>query len=175
MQSHKAVFLDRDGTIGGGKTVQYPGEFILFPYTLKCIHFLKQAGFFVFTFTNQPGIERGEAQLGMFEKELASFGFDALYICPHKPETGCTCRKPGTGLLEQAAKDYQLNWDECFVIGDRWSDMVAGNRMGCHCILVRTGAGMEALREYRHKWMEIEPDYIANNLEDAVQWILEQD
>jgi histidinol phosphatase-like enzyme len=60
------------------------------------------------------------------------------------------------------------------VIGDRWTDMVAANEMGCRGILVQTGAGMEALGKHRFKWKEIEPDFIACNLEEAVQWILER-
>lgn len=168
-----AVFLDRDGTIGGGDTVQYPSEFLLFPFTLKCIKLLQQKGFLVFAFTNQPGIARGEAQIEAFEQELLSFGFDGVYLCPHQPEDGCTCRKPATGMLERAAREHNLKWSKCAVIGDRWSDMVAANRIGCHGVLVQTGAGKEAMEKYRYKWKGIVPDYIAINLEDATKWILE--
>jgi HAD superfamily hydrolase (TIGR01662 family) len=105
MRTTKAVFLDRDETIGGG-TVQYPKEFVLFPQTLECMESLQQSGFLVFSFPNQPGISRGEAQSEMFEQELLSFGFDGIYLCPHQPEDRCNCRKPATGLLERAAIEH---------------------------------------------------------------------
>jgi histidinol-phosphate phosphatase family protein len=171
---NKAVFLDRDGTIGGGVTVQYPSDFFLFSYTLKCIRLLQQKGYLVFSFTNQPGIARGEVPMESFEQELLSFGFDGIYVCPHKPEDNCTCRKPATGMLERAASEHHLEWSKCAVIGDRWSDIVAANRIGCRGVLVQTGAGREAMGKYRYKWKNIDPDYIARNLEDATQWLLEE-
>ncbi|WP_028775953.1 HAD-IIIA family hydrolase [Shimazuella kribbensis] len=170
----RIVFLDRDGTIGGGRTVQYPNEFTLYPFTLDCIRLLKETGYYVFAFTNQPGISRGEVKAESFKQELVSFGFDATYLCPHTAEEGCSCRKPSTGLLERAAKEHQIDLKNSVVIGDRWSDMVAARQAGCLCILVQTGAGREAMRKYRHKWVHMQADYTAKNLKHAVNWLLDK-
>jgi hypothetical protein len=58
-----------------------------------------------------------------FEKELTSFGFDKVYICPHQHNEGCSCRKPAIGMLIQAAKENNLDLKQCVVIGDRWTDL----------------------------------------------------
>ena len=60
---------------------------------------------------------------------------------------------------------------ECYVIGDRWSDMVAGGRMGCKLILVLTGRGQDALGCDRDKWSEYQPVYVADNLKMAADWL----
>jgi histidinol-phosphate phosphatase family protein len=146
----------------------------LFPFALDCIRSLKKAGFYVFAFTNQPGIAKGEEKAESFNQELFSFGFDAIYLCPHTAEEGCTCRKPATGLLDRAADEHPIDLKNCVVIGDRWSDMVAAHRAGCRCILVQTGAGKEAMSIYRNKWMDLQADYIAKDLKDAVEWLLKK-
>lgn len=173
----EAVFIDRDGTIGGSNEVVYPGEFELFPFTLKSMEMLKNAGILVFSFTNQPGIARGEAQLDDFLNELNSFGFNKIYICPHQHGEGCTCRKPSPDMLIKAAKDNNLELKNCVVIGDRWTDMLAAEQAGCTKILVKTGSGEKDLSKYQNnqffgKWLEAAPDYAAENLLDAVNWLL---
>lgn len=168
----QAVFIDRDGTIGGDISVIYPSKFVLYPFTDKAINMLKNNGIKVFAFTNQPGISCGEATEEDFINELAGFGFDGTYICPHAPEHNCKCRKPGIGLLLRAKKEHGLDFSKCIVIGDRWSDMMAADRVNMKKILVLTGAGNETLVKQSSKWSEIEPDYVANNLLEAVKWIL---
>lgn len=170
----QAVFIDRDGTIGGTDDVIYPGEFELFPFAKEAITVLKEKGIKIFSFTNQPGISRGEASVEDFISELRRFGFDYIYICPHQDGQGCKCRKPGIELLENAADKHNLDLKQCVVIGDRWSDMLAAARVGAVKILVLTGAGKDALGRYRDKWAEYEPDYVADNILDAVRWMQEQ-
>lgn len=167
-----AVFIDRDGTIGGSSEIEYPGDFKLFTFSTESIELLKQEGIKVFAFTNQPGISRGEASEEVFTKELTSFGFHDAYICPHQHGDGCSCRKPAIGMLRQASEDHELNLHKCVVIGDRWTDMVAAHQAGCRKILVQTGEGVDAMVRYRNKWAHIEPDYVAKNLKDAVLWIV---
>jgi len=167
-----AVFIDRDGTIGGDCSIIYPGEFKLYPYTEQAIKLLKNLNIKVFAFTNQPGISRGESTVFEFEKELLEFGFEKAYICPHTHEELCSCRKPSPALLIKASNEYDIDLTKCAVIGDRWSDMLAGDSVGTKKILVMTGAGNESLGEYRNKWANIEPDYIADNVLDAVLWLL---
>lgn len=101
----QAVFIGRDGTIGGSDEVIYPGDFKLFPFSKKSFTRLRNAGVPIFAFTNQPGISRGDATIGDFQDELTSFGFDHVYICPHQHEDGCSCRKPSSALLIQAASE----------------------------------------------------------------------
>ncbi|MBA2870292.1 histidinol phosphatase-like enzyme [Anoxybacillus calidus] len=113
-------------------------------------------------------------------KELLSFGFDDVYICPHQQDAGCDCRKPAPGMLLQGAENNGLHLDKCAVIGDRWTDMIAAEQAGCMKILVKTGAGAKVFnkyqnKEYDDKWAEIVPDYIAETLEDAVNWLLKDD
>ncbi|WML34030.1 HAD-IIIA family hydrolase [Clostridium sp. OS1-26] len=167
-----AVFIDRDGTIGGDCSVIYPGEFKLYPFTEEAIKLLKSLSIKVFAFTNQPGISKGESTVHNFEKELFEFGFDKVYICPHIPEDECSCRKPSHELLIKASTEYNIDLKKCVVIGDRWSDMVAGDNAGTKKILVKTGAGTESLGKYRSKWSNVQPDYIAENVLDAVLWLL---
>lgn len=169
----QAVFIDRDGTMGGDTNVTYPGKFVLYPYTDRAIKMLKDNGIKVFAFTNQPGISTGQAVEEDFINELEGFGFEKSYICPHSPEHNCKCRKPEIGLLLKAKEEYSLDLSKCIVIGDRWSDMMAANRVDSGKVLVLTGCGSEALGKDRSRWAEVEPDYVANNILEAVEWILE--
>lgn len=75
-------------------------------------------------------------------------------------------------MLLRAAAENQLNLANCIVIGDRWSDLVAAHDAGCKKILVLTGAGNEAMNQYRHKWIDVDVEYIARDFEEAVRFIL---
>lgn len=173
----KAIFIDRDGTIGGTDKVVYPGDFQLYPSVGDSIYKLKKLGDPIFAFTNQPGISRGEATREDFERELKGFGFDKVYLCPHQHNEGCQCRKPSIGMLIQAAKENNLNLKECVVIGDRWTDMLAAQEAGCIKILVKTGAGEEAFNKYKNKdyygkYAEVSPEYFALDFQEAVDWVI---
>ncbi|MFD2211107.1 HAD-IIIA family hydrolase [Virgibacillus halophilus] len=175
----EAVFVDRDGTIGGGKGVLYPDEFRLFSYVKQTIQRIKEAGITVCSFTNQPGISKGEVKKEQYNEELCRFGFDKVYLCPHTNEEGCQCRKPGTGMLLQAAEENNFSLKRCVVVGDRWTDMLAAQRAGCRKILIQTGAGREALtgylqREYVGEWAAVTLDHIASNFKEAAAWLLDR-
>ncbi|MEC5425799.1 HAD-IIIA family hydrolase [Virgibacillus sp. C22-A2] len=170
----EAVFLDRDGTIGGDDTVHFPGSFELFPHSQELISKLKKDEIKVFSFTNQPGISEGKATSQEFIDELTKFGFDDTFICPHSHNEGCSCRKPNTGMLLKGAEKYKLNIENCIVIGDRWSDLVAASKANCIKILVKTGAGNSALNEHYDKIKDIDIEYIAENIKDAIDWLYRQ-
>lgn len=175
----QAVFLDRDGTIGGSDSVIYPDEFTLFPGVAESIQQLKNAGILVCSFTNQPGIAKGEATYESFEKELSHFGFDKIYLCPHGHAEGCACRKPSPEMLRTAAKENNLDLHQCVVIGDRWTDLIAADEVGCRKILVKTGSGKDAYTKYINKgffgrWKEVKPDFIAEDMNEAVRWLINQ-
>jgi histidinol-phosphate phosphatase family protein len=168
----QAIFIDRDGTLGGDTSITYPREFILYNFAEEAIRILKKADIRIFAFTNQPGISSGEATEDEFIRELSMFGIDKAYICPHSEEQNCECRKPKPGMLFKAAKEFDLDLSRCAVIGDRWSDMLAAKKAGTKKVLVMTGAGKESLEKYRNNWLEAEPDYIAADLLEGVKWML---
>lgn len=167
----EAIFLDRDGTIGGDDTVHYPGTFELFSHSQELIYKLRKDGIKVFSFTNQPGISEGKATPQDFIDELTTFGFDDTFICSHSHNEGCSCRKPNIGMLTKGAVKYKLNLENCVVIGDRWSDMLAASRANCIKILVKTGAGQSALNEHYDKIRDIDIEYVAENIKVAIDWL----
>jgi D,D-heptose 1,7-bisphosphate phosphatase len=177
----KAVFLDRDGTIGGTGGGMHPFEFSMYDFSPKAIKSLNELGIKVFLFTNQTRVGRGyftEDQLlkgfEIMKEDLANHSayLDDIFYCPHKPEDGCECQKPKIGLLLEAQKKYNLNLNECYVVGDTGSsDMLAANQARTKKVLVKTGWGEQSLNKHRGKWKDVDPDYIAEDLTDAVNWI----
>lgn len=173
MAELQAVFIDRDGTIGGTGHFIHPDDFELFPSAQEDIHSLKTEGMKVFAFTNQTHIAKGHATLEEFKQQFQHFGFDQAYICPHDPDSDCDCRKPQPGMLLKAAREHGLDLTKCAVIGDTGgSDMLAAAVVGAMKILVRTGWGESSLSKFRYTWSDVEPDYIAKDIDEAVRWIL---
>lgn len=173
----KAVFIDRDGTIGGSDKVLYPNDFTPYSFMEKAIKILKEENYAVYAFTNQPGISKGEITKEAFEQELKEYGFDQIYICPHQHEEGCECRKPSPFLLHKALSENKLAIEKCIVIGDRWTDMLAAHRVGIRKILVKTGAGQRAYDLYKQgayfgEYLEVKPEFIAVDLLHAAEWIV---
>jgi histidinol-phosphate phosphatase family protein len=174
MKTLQAVFLDRDGTIGGTGHFIHPNDFELYPFTVGAIATLKAAGIKLFAITNQNRISLGQATETEFRAQFQSYGFDDAYICPHSPEAGCDCRKPLPGLLHQAAREHGLDLSCCAVIGDVGAtDMLAAAAVGAIKVLVRTGWGEGSLTTYRATWAAVEPDYVAADLKEAVAWLVE--
>lgn len=169
----QAIFIDRDGTIGGTDEIRYPGELELYHGVEESIRKLSGQGIRLFGFTNQPGITKGKSTIKAFQQEMRLFGIEHTYVCPHPAEAQCECRKPQPTMLKQAALEHDLNLEQCIVIGDRWSDMTAARAAGCLCILVLTGAGIESLEENRIRWEALEADFLATDFNAAVQWILQ--
>ncbi len=167
----EAVFLDRDGTLGGDASIHYPGEFSLFPFTASVIDQLHSEKVKIFSFTNQPGIAEGKSSVQDFVAELRGFGFDDVFICPHRIEEHCRCRKPNTGMLIEARDKYGLELTNCAVIGDRWTDMLAASKTGSLKILVQTGAGKMTLAEQGGKSAELKIDFVAEDLQEAMEWL----
>jgi len=181
-----AVFLDRDGTIN--EDVGYPSSFDqikIFPYSLEAIKKINEAGLLAIIVTNQSGIARGffteKDLLKIHEKMQEVFmqhgaHFDAIYYCPHYSFTSlgssniCKCRKPLPGMAQKAAKDFNIDLKKSYMIGDKIEDILFGINIGAKSILVLTGFGESAL--FQLKETGIRPSYIANNLLEAVNWIL---
>ena len=175
MKPIQAVFLDRDGTIGGTGHFVHPNDFQLYPNSAAALRLLREAGLLVFAFTNQHRIAQGQASVEQFEQQFASYGFHRAYICPHEANDECECRKPLPGMLLQAAADYRVDLTRCVVIGDVGdTDMLAANAVGAMKVIVKTGWGSGSLGPYRERWAGVEPDYVAEDVMDAAEWILRQ-
>ncbi len=186
-RKQKAVFLDRDGTIN-----EYVGfltraaQFNLLPGVAEAVAKLNASRYLTIVATNQPVVARGECsfkeleQIHMkMETELGkqSAYLDDIFFCPHHPHKGyegevpslkidCDCRKPKIGMLKLAAEKYNIDLSQSYYIGDTTVDVQTGINAGMRTILVKTGeAGMDG--KY-----EVIPDYIANDLLEAVSLIL---
>ena len=178
---YPAVFVDRDGTINVEKGyLDHPGNVALLPTSGQALRLLNRLSIPVVVITNQSALERGLMKLDGFESVNAAIWqalqasdayYDALYYCPHTPDrtSPCACRKPQPGLLLQAAFDLDLDLRQCFLVGDKRSDIEAGRACGCQSILVRTGYGENAYLDIA-AW-EHQPDYMASTLLEASQWI----
>lgn len=167
----RCVFIDRDGTMGGGYYVEYPWDYYEYSGTREAFRLLSENGFLPMVFTNQSCIARNKDGGYDFAEEFRNIGAADWFICPHDTFDNCECRKPKTGLLVKAKEKYSLDLSECYVIGDRWTDMYAGGKAGCKLILVMTGRGVETLCNDREKWNDYSPVYIAKNLLDAARWL----
>ena len=183
-----AVFLDRDGTISEEVGyVNHIDRLRLFPWTAPAIRKLNEAGMAVVVITNQSGVGQGyfpedlvQAVHERIREELASEGarVDAFYYCPHHPNAKlaayrmvCRCRKPDTGMIEQAAADLGLDLGSAAVVGDSTRDIETGSRAGARTALVLTGYGKGNYEYLRAEW-QCPPDFVAENLLEAVEWIL---
>jgi D,D-heptose 1,7-bisphosphate phosphatase len=176
-----AVFLDRDGTIN--VEVNYlssPEQMQLIDGVPAAIQRLRDAGFAVIVITNQSGVARGyftAETLGAIHRrlhaELAAAGtqVDGIYLCPHHPDDQCDCRKPKSGLFLQAAREHDLDLRASLMIGDAESDLLAAKNLQMPSILVRTGHGASRLARIA-TWADYQPHYIADDLRDAVNWLL---
>jgi D-glycero-D-manno-heptose 1,7-bisphosphate phosphatase len=183
----RAVFLDRDGTINVEKDFLHKiEEFEFIPGTPVAIKKLKDAGFLVIVVSNQSGIARGFFDEAAVEKlhqhiqaELAAYdtSIDAFYFCPHHPDEGlgpykvqCDCRKGNPGMLLQAARELGVDLQRSFMVGDKLADIEAGQKAGCHSLLVLTGYGEKTA---------LKPEAAAvekcHSVETAAQLILEND
>lgn len=188
----RAIFLDRDGTINHDVGyVTAPEQFRLYDFAAPAISLINRAGWLAIVVTNQAAIARGlttadslAALHQTMTTELARDGarIDAIYHCPHYPadpgtaETGlrvrCACRKPEPGLLLAAAREQAIDLTASWMIGDRYRDLAAGFGAGTRGVLVRTGHGAAEEEHERPAWPR-QPEYVADHLLAAVEWIIE--
>lgn len=186
--SHRAVFIDRDGTlIEEAGYLNSLERLVFFPFTVDAVRQLNRADFTIVVITNQAGIARGivteeflaAAHAHMSERFAAAGArIDGYYHCPHHPDgiveslrVRCECRKPQPGLLRRAAADLDIDLVRSYTIGDRWHDLEAGRAAGTATVLVRTGYG--AAEEWTPR-DGAPADAVADNLAAAAAWILSQ-
>ena len=161
----KAIFLDRDGTIlkqdGIHNVTLF--KFKLYPFVVEAIKKINRSGFLAIVITNQPAIAKGfisEAEVEKnhkkLETELGKKGaiVNGIYYCPHHPEKGfegelkkfkikCSCRKPKTGLIKKAVRDFNIDLKKSFFIGDSTTDAKCAQNAGIKFIGVKTGYGLQ--------------------------------
>lgn len=158
MRNDCAVFIDRDGTINVDVDfLSRPDQLQLIPRSAEAVRALNDLGIPVVVITNQSGIARGlftEQDLALvhaeLDRRLAEHGASVLayQYCPHHPRDGvgayrteCRCRKPGTGMLDDAAATYGFDLRRSFVVGDKAIDVEAGRAAGAFSVQVATGYG----------------------------------
>lgn len=176
-----AVFLDRDGTIADEVGyVNHITRFEVFPYAAAAIRRLNEARIPVIVVTNQSGIARGffpESLVAEIHEKmkahLSASGahVDGIYYCPHIRENNCRCRKPLTGMLEQAAKEHNLELTGSTLVSDRYDDISMAQSVGARGILVLTGYGRGEHEWNRSRWPRM-PDYVVEDLAAAVAVVL---
>ena len=169
-----AVFLDRDGVLSipsvrNNKTYA-PREFKdfkLYPGVKKCISRLRKAGYKLIVVTNQPDIGNKlmkESELKkMHQKIYKDLLIDEIFVCVHKQDDQCDCRKPRPGMLYSAIKKYSIDINNSFLIGDRSSDIEAASKVKCKSIFID--------REYKEKYPSTQK-LTVNSLNEAVDYIL---
>lgn len=164
-----AIFLDRDGVLIENRSdyVRDWSQVKIYPDTIRALSLSAIKNYKVVIVTNQSVVGRGLISLETADEinsRLVNYilhhggQIDAVYMCPHKPDDGCSCRKPNPGLLLQAAKELSLDLPRSWMIGDAWSDVLAGQSAGVRlAILLKTGRGREQLLQSR-------PENVTNHL-----------
>lgn len=145
--SQPAVFLDRDGVVNRALIREHTPnspkrieELVILNGVKEAVSILHDHGFVTVVVTNQPDIARGLLSLDLLSslQKVISIetGLQNFYVCIHDENDDCDCRKPKTGLIKQATKDLNLDISKSFMIGDRWKDIEAGQRVGCKCFFI---------------------------------------
>ncbi len=187
-KKQKCIFLDRDGTVNRFKgLISDEKDFELEVNAAKAIRRINESGFLSIVVTNQPVVARGMCRIEDVErihrKMQTLLGNEGAYLddiafCPHHPDKGypeenpaykiaCDCRKPAIGMIQDMADKYHIDLSESYMVGDSTVDIQTGINAGLKTILVRTG---QAGKDGKYKtW----PDIIADDLDKAVEYILE--
>ncbi len=177
----KVVFLDRDGVInefpGNGNYVTKVKDFRFLPRALDALKMLKESGFTVFVISNQAGVGKGIYSLDKLNRinhrmledvEKAGGRIRKAFYCIHKPDSGCSCRKPGIGSISRAMQSISLSLRAArnsYFVGDTKVDVETGFKAGCRTIFVLSG---RENRRYMRNWI-IQPDYVVKDLYDAAR------
>jgi len=177
-KSPRAVFLDRDGVINRRTTPLYimkPREFKFLPGVFAALGKLGKTDYRIIIVTNQAGIGKGlftkkdleRIHSCMLEKFRGKhIRLDRIYVCPHRPEADCQCRKPKIGMLMEAMRDFKLNLSKSWMIGDHDNDIIMGREANLKT--VKVDGKME-------RKLKLEPNFYAKNLFHAVNIILKAD
>lgn len=170
IMKRKAIFLDRDGTINKEiGFIKNENEIELLPGVCDAIRIINELGYLAIIITNQAVVARGEATIEKINEihnkllsilELSGAHINAIYYCPHHPSKGfigerkeykivCECRKPKPGLILQAAKDYDIDIENSWMVGDSITDIMAGESAGCNTALLCQNGISSSLGDYK--------------------------
>lgn len=154
---NKCIFIDRDGTLNIEKNYLHKiEEFEWEPGAKEALRVFKKLGYTVIIITNQAGIGRGyytEKDVDILHKHMIEelkkdeITIDAVYYCPHYPggieeyNIECSCRKPGIGNFERGRKEFDIDYSQSYMIGDRITDLEPAVRLGMVPVMVKTGYG----------------------------------
>jgi D-glycero-D-manno-heptose 1,7-bisphosphate phosphatase len=178
-----AIFLDRDGVINENRSnyIKSWGDVRILPGALAALRSLTKLGWPIVVVSNQSAIGRGLTTTDAVEEihaalddVIASAGgrVDAYFYCPHRPNEGCDCRKPATGLLQRAAQRFGIDLSQSYMIGDGPEDVQVALAGSCVPVLVKTGRGLTTWRDLPDELRA--HTHVAEDLADAAAWILGQ-
>lgn len=158
----RAVFLDRDGVINravvrDGKP--YPPQNLaaleILPGVDEALHSLHDDGWLLIVVTNQPDVARGtlpRADVEAINQHLKQqLPIDEFRTCYHDSDDGCDCRKPLPGALFAAAGAHGIDLASSYMVGDRWRDVMAGERAGCKTIFIDYGYTEKRPDSFNHR------------------------
>ena len=173
------VFLDRDGTIIVEKNyLADPAQVELLPRAAEGLKKMADLGYALVVISNQSGVGRGyfgEQEVNAVNERInelllpSAVSIEKYYYCPHTPEDCCSCRKPSTGMIDQAVRELDIDPRRSFMIGDKLCDIELGRNAGLSPILVRTGYGAELADSDALAGTGC--SHVAGNLLDAAQYI----
>jgi D-glycero-D-manno-heptose 1,7-bisphosphate phosphatase len=180
--SRPAVFLDRDGTLVVERGyLAHADDLELLPGVPAALRSLKAAGYALVVVSNQSGVGRGLFPRSRVYEAMARLRLalrdhgvelDAIYFCPHRPDAGCACRKPGIELVQSAAANQRLDLEASVMIGDKLLDVATGQHAGARGILVRTGYGRDEERRVGGDELPRPPSFVADDLAAAAAWVI---
>lgn len=187
--SNKAFFLDRDWTINEDRGyISNINDVYIYPRSIEALKIIKSKGYLIIIVTNQAGIAMGLMTKKKVEevnshiiRDISKEGIniDALYYCPYHPTKGknkykkeSNFRKPEPGMLIKASRDFKIDLNSSYMIGDKISDIEAGKKAGCKTVLVKTGFGEKSLEHL--KFSELNPEYVCDDLYDAIEKIFKK-
>lgn len=176
MNAPSAILLDRDGTLIAERNyLADPDQVELLPNAVAGLLRMQRWGCPLILITNQSGLGRGyftQSQLDAVHArmrqmlETAGVKLAQIYVCPHAPDETCTCRKPLTGLVEQAVADWRFDPHAAVMIGDKACDVDLGLNVGARSLLVRTGYG-----HIQQHDPAVRPHAVVDDLLAAAEWI----
>jgi len=192
-KTNKAIFLDRDGVLNDLVFYSEEGildspnsakDFNITPRTIKALKKLKKLGFYLILISNQPGIAKKKYDLDEFNKIKSkmetiltknNLKLDAQYYCLHHPQAinkkykiNCTCRKPKAKMFHDGIKNFSVDVEKSYVIGDGLVDMKLAKSVKCKSIFIGNVNSTISKVFKQHK---IIPSYVAHDLNEAADYL----
>lgn len=177
MQKVKALFLDRDGVVCEALNPSVKGGYLTSIDQLKLVFGIEnlidsaiKKGYLIFVVTNQPQIAKGlmsEKKLNEIHLNMNKFlggKINKIYYCPHIDQDNCDCRKPKTGMFLKAISEFNVDSTVSFVVGDRYKDIVAGQKIGAATIFLKNKFNKDCLKKCK-------PTYVVSNLSEIIDLI----